>query len=300
MYVAAAAEKLAPSTMQVALAAFNNYEQSRGVPKDARAVQAAGLGVLLKRVQAAKATAAAAAAAEPGAAGGGGPGGGEPQRSGGRVQAPLTVPLLRLLLGLGERRARAGGQAEADSSCDAAWLAGGFYGLLRRSELLAVLLGDVAELRGPGGESLGVSLFIRRSKGDPEGKGATVVIPNATRGGVRAAEAVRRHAAAQVAAGAGPGSPLFAPLVKVGGSKEVFTTRLRELLSEAAAVAPELQKIDPMLLAAHSLRRGGAVALYEAGVSREEIKRQGRWRSDAIDAYLQPSAIVRLSEVAKA
>jgi hypothetical protein len=214
-------------------------------------------------------------------------------------KGPIDGAALAPAAGAGERRARAGGQAAVDSSCDAAWLAGGFYGLLRRSELLAVLLGDLAELRGPGGESLGVSLFIRRSKGDPEGKGATVVIPNVTRGGVRAAEAVRRHAAAQVAAGAGPGSLLFAPLVKVGGSKEVFTTRLRELLREAAVLAPELE-IDPMLLAAHSLRRGGAVALYEAGVSREEIKRQGRWRSDAIDAYLQPSAIVRLRAVAKA
>ena len=36
----------------------------------------------------------------------------------------------------------------------------------------------------------------------------------------------------------------------------------------------------------HSMRRGGAQYLRDQGVSREMIKIMGRWRSDAVDAYL--------------
>ena len=48
------------------------------------------------------------------------------------------------------------------------------------------------------------------------------------------------------------------------------------------------------LFSAHSLRREGAIAMAEAGISRELIKLHGRWASDAVDAYLQPSLHTRL------
>ena len=51
------------------------------------------------------------------------------------------------------------------------------------------------------------------------------------------------------------------------------------------------------LSSAHSLRRGGAIAMVESGVKRELIKLHGRWRSDAVEAYLQPSLATRLGVV---
>ena len=43
------------------------------------------------------------------------------------------------------------------------------------------------------------------------------------------------------------------------------------------------ERLDP---AGHSLRRGGAQALRDAGVPRHLIKAHGRWASDAVDVYL--------------
>ncbi len=79
-------------------------------------------------------------------------------------------------------------------------------------------------------------------------------------------------------------------------AKGVVTARLRELLRALQAEFPQLG-LRTELFSARSLRRGGAIAMAEAGVSRELIKLHGRWRSDAVEAYLQPSLATRLSAV---
>lgn len=79
-------------------------------------------------------------------------------------------------------------------------------------------------------------------------------------------------------------------------AKSAFSDRLRQLLAAANEEAPQLN-IRLELFAAHSLRRGGAIAASEAGVSRELIMAHGRWRSTAVDAYLQPSLNTRLTVV---
>ena len=78
--------------------------------------------------------------------------------------------------------------------------------------------------------------------------------------------------------------------------KGAFTARLRSLLREVGSRYPGFaERIQ--LFSSHSLRRGGAIAAAEAGASRELIKLHGRWRSDAVDAYLQSSLATRLSVV---
>ena len=52
--------------------------------------------------------------------------------------------------------------------------------------------------------------------------------------------------------------------------------------------------IDVSMYAMHSLRRGGVIAAWEANVPRDLLKLHGRWRSDAIDAYLQAPIALRL------
>ena len=44
----------------------------------------------------------------------------------------------------------------------------------------------------------------------------------------------------------------------------------------------------------HNLRRGGVMAAWLAGVDYTKIKVHGRWRSDAIKAYLQTTVAIRL------
>ena len=44
---------------------------------------------------------------------------------------------------------------------------------------------------------------------------------------------------------------------------------------------------DPERYAAHSIRAGGATAMFEAGVPVETIKAIGRWRSSRVEAYLR-------------
>ena len=53
---------------------------------------------------------------------------------------------------------------------------------------------------------------------------------------------------------------------------------------------------DPKKLASHSLRRGGACAYAAAGVPDEDIKRFGRWTSDAYKLYIMVSDISILSK----
>ena len=45
-------------------------------------------------------------------------------------------------------------------------------------------------------------------------------------------------------------------------------------------------RADTAMYAMHSLRRGGVIAAWEAYVPRELLKVHGRWKSEAIEAYL--------------
>lgn len=44
--------------------------------------------------------------------------------------------------------------------------------------------------------------------------------------------------------------------------------------------------LDPASFSGHSFRRGGATALYQAGVPESQIKAHGRWKSDAFRRYI--------------
>ena len=48
------------------------------------------------------------------------------------------------------------------------------------------------------------------------------------------------------------------------------------------------------MYAVHSLRRGGIIAAWVANLPRDMLKLHGRWRSDALDAYLEDHITLRL------
>jgi hypothetical protein len=66
-------------------------------------------------------------------------------------------------------------------------------------------------------------------------------------------------------------------------SKEFLT---RGDLSKVLQVAARQCGVSPKLVASHSLRRGGATTYSLAGVPDEDIKRFGRWLSDAYKLYV--------------
>lgn len=80
-----------------------------------------------------------------------------------------------------------------------------------------------------------------------------------------------------------PLTPLFLkhPLMSAGVTAESFTQRIHVF----AAVLGKNSK----LYAGHSLRRGGATALYIAGVPEAIIQQHGRWKSLAVRGYLEAS-----------
>ena len=121
-----------------------------------------------------------------------------------------------------------------------------------------------------------------------------VCLPEVTGSQVRVAAAVRAHVAVRQASGAAITDPLFVFEGRGAAQKDAFTAQLRRRLQEVGAADPSL-RIQPHLLAAHSLRRGGAVAALEAGASLDELMRHGRWKSNAVEAYLQLSARARMS-----
>lgn len=72
--------------------------------------------------------------------------------------------------------------------------------------------------------------------------------------------------------------------------KPLSYTRAKEcIISRIREVAPA-----HMNLGLHSLRAGGATAAAAAGISEVSLKRHGRWRSDAVHSYIEPSMQSRL------
>ena len=145
-------------------------------------------------------------------------------------------------------------------------------------------------------------LSIRSSKTDQQGLGASVCLAESSNSGFPVGSFVRYHLEGARAAGAGADQPLVSRGAKwpggsgLGWRREAFTQRLRSMLLEMAATRILLPG-EVARLSAHSLRRGGATAAYEAGVPLEAIMRHGRWRSNAVLAYLRESVRVRMEVV---
>src|SRR5436190_3123996 len=71
-------------------------------------------------------------------------------------------------------------------------------------------------------------------------------------------------------------APLFSRLIGPFDRKWVLQ-KLRQSLLFAG--------INPVEFSGHSFRRGAANSAFKAGISREDIMKMGRWKSDSIDRY---------------
>jgi len=171
---------------------------------------------------------------------------------------------------------------------DRALLLVGFAGALRRSELVALAVRDVAF------EAEGMVLTIRRSKTDPEAAGQLVGIPYGEQPEtcpVRALQAWLE--AARITEGA-----VFRPIERwsnIVQPRALEDRRVATLLKELV----ERAGLDPKTFAGHSLRSGLATAAAAGGASERAIMDQTRHKSvKQLRRYIQRGSLFRDNAVA--
>lgn len=215
------------------------------------------------------------------------------------AKAPITVHLLRLMFS--ELLEPTGSNVTIVSlraQQDMAIFALGFFGFMRRSELGNLRIRDIQFFYN-GNEPSHLTVFIRKSKNDALGKGALIYIYWFPKAGINVFKYIQVHLVNRVTQGGRIDDPLFSSFSghdsfsNNGISKSFVTDRLRAILTVLHSNYPFLN-LDTSLFASHSLRRGGVVAAFEAGISIELLKAHGRWRSDAILVYLSVSEQTRL------
>jgi site-specific recombinase XerD len=242
-YVAAlAAEAKAPSSMERALAAILTAHRLRGLTRPE--TKAARVAIKSTRRERAEA--------------GDGP----------RKATAATLPDLRAMVATADPGRLIGVR-------DRAIVVIGFAGMLRRSEIAALAVADVAE------PPEGLELRIRHSKTDQAGEGRIVALPY---GSFPDTCPVRTLAAWRAAAGIADG-PLFRRLDRHGHLLGPMSGQAVSMVIDRAAERAGLSG----RYTGHSLRRGGATAARKAGHDLVTIARHGRWKdgSPVLLGYLE-------------
>jgi len=159
--------------------------------------------------------------------------------------------------------------------------------MLRQSEAIALRAEDlwVEELDEAGGRKRDVMfVLITKSKTDQERRGETVVVAASDNYNTCAVRVVRQWL-----------------LIRQQSSEYVFhklnSDKPLKNQEPNAIMKREVERIgyDPKPYGSHSARKGGATAAVARGVEMHLLKRHGRWRSDAVYAYITDSLAARLS-----
>jgi integrase len=191
--------------------------------------------------------------------------------------AALTLTMLRQILATCDASAR--------GRRDRALLLFGFVGALRRSELVALRVEDVAIVAG------GLRLRIRRGKTDQAGQGAEIGLP---RGRHTETCPVRAFEAWQAVARRKAG-PLFRR-ISTGdgiGDTALHPDAVRRILAHRVGMAGiAVDGFDR--LSAHALRVGFITAAYDKGVRDEDIMRHTRHHDlRTMRGYVQRAGLQR-------
>lgn len=165
---------------------------------------------------------------------------------------------------------------------DRAVLLVGFAAALRRSDVVALDAGDIAEVHE------GLVVTLRQAKTDPDGEGRKVGVPYGSHPHTCPVRAVR---AWRAAAGIEEG-PLFRPVDRHGHlGPGRLSDRAVPLIIKRAATAAGL---DPDDFSGHSLRAGFATAAAQAGVSERAIMDQTGHRSlPMVRRYIRDGSLFR-------
>jgi site-specific recombinase XerD len=208
-----------------------------------------------------------------------------------RQAAPAVPSVLRKML------AQRPSPATPLGARDRAMLLLGFGAALRRSELVALTLGDVETVPGRG-----LRIVVRRSKTDQHGQGQEIAVwanpdqPDCCPLAAFDDWLAHRAKAADLAWTVSPTlraeRPLFCAVTRAG---RVTGTKLSDkavvrLVKQAALAAG----FDPGRYSGHSLRAGLATAAGDAGAGLAELMRQTRHKSTEVAlGYLRPADLWR-------
>ena len=179
----------------------------------------------------------------------------------------------------------------------------GFGAALRRSELVALTLGDIEAVPGRG-----VRVLVRRSKTDQHGKGQEIAVAAnpadrefCPQTALERWLAYRRDAADlpwTLSPEARAARPLFCAVTKAGRltGAALSDKAVARLVKHAATTAG----LDPAKYSGHSLRAGLATAAGDAGAGLAELMRQTRHKSTTVAlAYLRPADLWRNNVTAR-
>jgi integrase len=155
---------------------------------------------------------------------------------------------------------------------DRALLLIGFAGALRRSELVALDVGDIEHVHQ------GIVITLRRSKTDQDGQGRKIGIPFGRRRWCPVGAFEAWLAVSGIVEG-----PIFRPVDRHGHVQEVRLSgeAVSLVVQERVAAAG----LDPSSYSGHSLRAGFATSAAQAGVPAWRIKAQTRHASEAMLAH---------------
>lgn len=208
----------------------------------------------------------------------------DPTSTDGKGVPGLRLPSLRQMFDVCDPTTNAGAR-------DRALLSLGWAMMARRSELAGLAVHHVADV------DEGLEVFVRKSKTDQKGKGTKVAIPWKDDLGelcpvvnvMRWKNLLEHHGIREGGFFRGVdkhdrinGQPGWA-----GTVSEWLDPQTVELVIARAAVKAAVP--DAAKLRGHSLRRGGATDLYQAGADVLSIARGGRWneRSPVIFRYIE-------------
>jgi integrase len=162
---------------------------------------------------------------------------------------------------------------------DRALIAFGIASCMRRSELVALQLSDLVRVLE------GLRVTIRRSKGDQEGRGAEIAVPEGRR--LRPVALLE----AWIAAAGITDGPLFRRLTNDGRrvTPEPMSDRaVARVLKERCAAAG----LDPATFAGHSLRAGFLTAAARAQATIFQMQQQSRHRSvQVLSGYVRSAQL---------
>jgi len=220
-----------------------------------------------------------------------------------RQAAPAVPDVLRRMLATRPSPAPLSGARAASVTRAAivarerAMLLVGFGAALRRSELVALTLGDVETV-----PERGLRLTVRRSKTDQHGAGQAIAVwanpqdPGFCPLAALDAWLVHRRRAADLdwtaSEAARAERPLFCAVTKAGTvtGAHLSDKAVARLVKQAARDAG----LDPERYSGHSLRAGLATAAGDEGSGLAELMRQTRHKSTAVAlGYLRPADLWR-------
>lgn len=161
---------------------------------------------------------------------------------------------------------------------DRAILLLGFSAALRRSELVALDVGDIETV------SEGIIIHMRRSKTDQEGQGHQVAVPSGSK--LKPVEALNLWLGARTPSeplSLPPSAPLFVSIAKGAAMGNRLSDRAVALIIKRWAQAATL---DPALFSGHSLRAGFVTESLAHGVDAFRVMDVTRHkRVDTLRAY---------------